>query len=183
MPPYQPGARAPADDGAAGVGAWFNARPRLAALAGRSSRSGLVFLPQDFAPMMPAAVLLFAAVAAPAGPDSADWPQFRGPGGQGHAPAGADPPVAWADADGVTTNVAWSVPTPPGWSSPVVVGDRVYLTAAEPDGDAAALAALCLGAADGAELWRAELFAQPDGRREHAPQKLPRQPHAPSSPN
>ena len=36
---------------------------------------------------------------------------------------------------------------PPGWSSPVVVGDRIYLTAAEPDGDAEyALSALCLSA-------------------------------------
>ena len=110
-------------------------------------------------PVFAPAVLLAAVLPA------ADWPQFRGPGGQGHAPAAETGlPVEWSD----TENVAWAVETPPGWSSPVVVGDRICLTAAEPDGDANTLSALCLGTADGAELWRVDLFEQPGDVSTHS---------------
>ena len=47
-----------------------------------------------------------------------DWPEFRGPGGQGHS-AERDLPLEWDE----TRNVAWKTPLPGlGWSSPVVVG-------------------------------------------------------------
>jgi outer membrane protein assembly factor BamB len=53
-----------------------------------------------------------------------DWPQFRGPGGQGVA-AARGLPVVW-DA---RTNIAWKTELPgAGASSPVVVGDRVFVT-------------------------------------------------------
>ena len=43
------------------------------------------------------------------------WPQFRGPGGQGHAPD-ATVPLDWSES----RNIAWKVPVPgAGWSSPV----------------------------------------------------------------
>lgn len=52
-----------------------------------------------------------------------DWVRFRGPNGTGHATAAA--PTEW-DAE---KNVRWSVALPgPGNSSPVVVGDRVFVT-------------------------------------------------------
>ncbi len=52
------------------------------------------------------------------------WPQFRGPGAAGVAD-GADFPERWS----ATENVAWKREIPGvGWSSPVVWGDRVYLT-------------------------------------------------------
>lgn len=55
-----------------------------------------------------------------------DWPQFRGPGGQGQSPE-RGLPVEWSE----TANVAWKVPVPGrGWSSPVVGGGRVWLTTA-----------------------------------------------------
>jgi outer membrane protein assembly factor BamB len=55
-----------------------------------------------------------------------DWPQFRGPGGQGHA-AGEGLPLEWSES----RNIAWKVPVPGrGWSSPVVAGGRVWLTTA-----------------------------------------------------
>jgi outer membrane protein assembly factor BamB len=55
-----------------------------------------------------------------------DWPQFRGPGGQGHS-AETGLPVEWSESK----NVAWKVPVPGrGWSSPVVRGGRVWLTTA-----------------------------------------------------
>jgi outer membrane protein assembly factor BamB len=107
-----------------------------------------------------------AAAAAPA----SDWPQFRGPGGQGLSQA-TGVPVRW----GTTQNVAWKVPVPGrGWSSPVLAGGRLYLTTAVEDaavvgaaggrpGVAAgpSLRALCLDAADGKVLWDAEVF-RPD---------------------
>ncbi len=55
---------------------------------------------------------------------AADWPQFRGPGARGVA-ENAKIPLNWDSA----TNVAWTADVPGlGWSSPVVAGDRVYLT-------------------------------------------------------
>lgn len=55
---------------------------------------------------------------------SKDWPAFRGPGGMGISTA-KDLPVTWSD----TKNIAWKIPLPgPGASSPIVFGDRIYLT-------------------------------------------------------
>ena len=54
------------------------------------------------------------------------WPQFRGPGGQGHADT-TDVPLRWSE----TENVAWKTPIQGlGWSSPVVAGGKVWLTSA-----------------------------------------------------
>ncbi len=67
-------------------------------------------------------LLLALPVAAAAG----DWPQFRGPGGQGHSDA-----VGLPLRFGEDLNIAWKVPiTGRGWSSPVVVGDQVWMTTA-----------------------------------------------------
>src|SRR5262245_14313646 len=55
-----------------------------------------------------------------------DWPQFRGPTGQGHSTE-AGLPIEWSE----TRNVLWKVPVSRGWSSPVVSGGRVYLTAVD----------------------------------------------------
>jgi hypothetical protein len=50
-----------------------------------------------------------------------DWPQFRGPGGEGHS-AERDLPTEW----GESKNIAWKTPVPGrGWSSPVIAGGRV----------------------------------------------------------
>lgn len=55
-----------------------------------------------------------------------DWPQFRGPGGQGQS-AETGLPVEWNESK----NVAWKVAVPGrGWSSPVVAAGRVWLTTA-----------------------------------------------------
>lgn len=54
-----------------------------------------------------------------------DWPRFRGADGSASS-ATATVPVAWSD----TQNIAWKAPLPgAGASSPVIVGDRVFLTA------------------------------------------------------
>ena len=59
-----------------------------------------------------------------------DWPQFRGPGGNGIAEE-SKLPQKWSTTD----NVAWAVDVPGrGWSSPIVWGDRVFVTTAVNDG-------------------------------------------------
>lgn len=59
------------------------------------------------------------------------WPGFRGPGARG---VGESPrlPIAW----GGGTNLAWRTPIPGrGWSSPIVWGNRIFLTTAVSEGD------------------------------------------------
>ena len=53
-----------------------------------------------------------------------DWSQFRGPGGLGRSDA-KGVPLNWSS----TENIAWKAELPgPGASSPIVLGDRIYLT-------------------------------------------------------
>lgn len=55
----------------------------------------------------------------------ANWPQWRGPGGQGHAEGPL--PLSWSEEE----NIAWKTPIAGrGWSSPVVFGNQVWLTTA-----------------------------------------------------
>ncbi|MDE2924476.1 MAG: PQQ-binding-like beta-propeller repeat protein [Acidobacteriota bacterium] len=69
------------------------------------------------------------ALAAVAAAHAGEWPQFRGPTGQGHAPDEAAP-LTWSE----TENVAWKAPVPGrGWSSPVIAGGLVWLTTAVTD--------------------------------------------------
>ena len=95
-----------------------------------------------------------------------DWPEFRGPTGQGVSDA-VNLPVDWS----TTRNVAWKRPLPgKGWSSPIVYAGRIYVTAAVPPDAAAAqanaesadqsLRTLCLDAVGGQELWNVEVFRQ-----------------------
>jgi outer membrane protein assembly factor BamB len=65
----------------------------------------------------------------PAAGRAGEWPQFRGPGGDGLA-AEEHPPLEWS-AD---KNIAWKVKLPGyGWSSPIVWGDKVFVTTAVTD--------------------------------------------------
>lgn len=61
--------------------------------------------------------------------EAVEWPEWRGPGGQGHA-TGAwakGLPEHWSE----TNHVAWKTPIPGrGWSSPVIDGRRIWLTTA-----------------------------------------------------
>ncbi len=72
------------------------------------------------------------ALSAVAAAHAGDWPQFRGPTGQGHAPDEAVP-LTWSE----TENVAWKTAVPGrGWSSPVIADGLVWLTTAVTDRDA-----------------------------------------------
>ncbi|MDF1812474.1 MAG: PQQ-binding-like beta-propeller repeat protein [Verrucomicrobiales bacterium] len=55
----------------------------------------------------------------------ADWNQWRGPDGQGHADTAL--PVKWSETENVTWKTALSGK---GWSSPVIEGDQIWMTAA-----------------------------------------------------
>lgn len=86
-----------------------------------------------------------------------DWPEFRGPFGNGHAaakdakPAGL--PLHWSE----TENVRWKTPIPHrGWSTPVVLGEQVWLTTATEEGND--FFALCLDAETGQVRFQEKLF-------------------------
>lgn len=85
-----------------------------------------------------------------------DWPEFRGPTEQGLATA-TNVPLHWS----ASSNVVWRVPVPgQGWSSPVLVGGRVYLTTAVAanGSEETSLRVVCLAAADGKTVWNVEVL-------------------------
>ncbi len=68
----------------------------------------------------------------------ANWPQFRGPRGDGTTTGGALP-LTWSE----TKNVAWKTPVPgKAWASPVIWGTQVWLANATEDGTR--LSVVCL---------------------------------------
>ena len=74
--------------------------------------------------------LTLAAATAAAGNDN--WPQFRGPTMNAVVADNPDLPEVWSE----TENVEWVADIPGlGWSSPVVWGDRVFLTTVTAEGD------------------------------------------------
>ncbi len=126
-------------------------------------------------------ILLIAAFSLTTAVRAEDWTEFRGPTGQGHY-AGKKLPIEWS----TTKNVAWNMKIPGhGWSSPIVLDGRVYLTTAVPSASAVppidkgekekgkakgkpkvdvSLKAVCLDAAKGTILWQTEVFKQ-DGAK------------------
>jgi outer membrane protein assembly factor BamB len=81
-----------------------------------------------------------------------DWPQFRGPSGDGHAAARALP-LKFSDSE----NVRWKAEIHgKGWSSPVVMGSQVWLTTATEDGTE--LSVLCLDKDSGKVIHDKVLF-------------------------
>jgi len=58
---------------------------------------------------------------------AAEWPQFRGPNGSGLCPSCGPLPTEF----GPQKNVLWKTELPEGKSSPVLAGDRIFLTASE----------------------------------------------------
>jgi outer membrane protein assembly factor BamB len=97
--------------------------------------------------------VLLALLAAPdSGQDSADWPRFRGPNGSGIAPGSS--PLPERLEPGKTS--VWSRELPPGISSPVLAGGRIYVTALrEKD-----LLTIALDRASGAILWERKAPAE-----------------------
>ena len=98
-----------------------------------------------------AAIVLAAAGFAHAADETAVWSQFRGPNGSGVAD-GESPPIEV----GPDQNVKWKVAVPSGMSSPVIAGDKLFLTAFEDR----KLLTIAYNRADGSELWRADAGAE-----------------------
>lgn len=86
------------------------------------------------------------------------WPEFRGPLGNGLVTApGRDTPVGLAVTWSETENVRWKTPIPyRGWSTPVVYGKQVWLTAATEEGHD--FYALCVDAETGEIRFNERLF-------------------------
>ncbi len=88
----------------------------------------------------------------------ADWPEFRGPTGDGHVTAdkGGQPlglPLTWSEKE----NVRWKTEIPHiGWSTPVIMNGQVWLTTATQEGHD--FYALCIDAKSGKILHNKLLF-------------------------
>ena len=81
-----------------------------------------------------------------------NWPQFRGPRGDGTTAATALP-LTW----GETNHVRWQTPIPGrAWSSPVIWGDQLWLSTATTNGHE--LSALCVDVATGQIRRELKLF-------------------------
>jgi outer membrane protein assembly factor BamB len=104
---------------------------------------------------------------------AAQWPQFRGPTGQGHATE-QRLPLEWSE----TRNVAWKSPLRGrGWSSPVIAGGRLWLTTAIAEPGGASLRALAFDVDSGRELLNVEVFKLPNANL-----KNPKNSHASPTP-
>lgn len=76
-----------------------------------------------------------------------NWPGYRGPGDQGHVDSGKVP-TEWSE----DKNVAWKVALDgKAWSSPVVWGDRVWVTNADKEGTR--LSVVCIDKSSGTVLY------------------------------
>jgi outer membrane protein assembly factor BamB len=88
----------------------------------------------------------------PAFAGAGEWPGWRGPRGDGYSPE-KNIPTRWSK----TENVAWKVAVPgSGYSSPIIWGDRIFLTTCLEKTLERVL--LCLDRADGKTLWQRVVF-------------------------
>jgi outer membrane protein assembly factor BamB len=116
--------------------------------------------PFKLEPIMKTTATLLAIAWSVATLSAENWPQFRGPTGQGITTE-LNLPTAW----GPTENLKWQTPIPgEGWSSPIVWGDHIFLTTTTQDG--AACHVLALDRASGRIRWDREVFSQVPRRKE-----------------
>ena len=110
-------------------------------------RSRLTYLASSLVLVSTCLVLTGAPETRPARPAEDHWGQWRGPSGQGYA-EDTRVPLTWSEKE----NVRWKTKLPGvGNSTPVVWGDRVFLTASSGDGNERYV--LCVRASDGKVLW------------------------------
>jgi outer membrane protein assembly factor BamB len=105
--------------------------------------------------MRPAACLALAAFLVPTLCHAEEWPSWRGPRGDGTS-LETGVPLRWGKGE----NVAWKAPVPGvGHSSPVVWGDRVFLTTCLEEEQQRVL--LCLDRRTGRKLWDQVVVVSP----------------------
>ncbi|NND98541.1 MAG: PQQ-binding-like beta-propeller repeat protein, partial [Pirellulaceae bacterium] len=86
-----------------------------------------------------------------------NWTRFRGANGQGVS-SETDLPVTWS----ATENITWKTPLPgTGWSSPVVWGNRVFVTTATENGVSCRV--ISIDRDSGKVLWNTEVHRQSPG--------------------
>ncbi|MDB4724355.1 PQQ-like beta-propeller repeat protein [bacterium] len=90
-----------------------------------------------------------------------DWPRFRGPDGMGVSP-NINLPARWSE----TSNLHWKVNLPgPGSSSPIIYGERLFLTCSTGKGRELKRHLLCFDKMTGKKLWQQTVdAAQPEDR-------------------
>lgn len=89
-----------------------------------------------------------------------NWPEFRGPGLQGHL-IETSVPLKWT----ATENVAWKTAIPgESWSSPIIWGDVVFLTTTTESGKSCRV--IALDRKSGIILWNKEVFTQVARKKE-----------------
>ncbi len=89
-----------------------------------------------------------------------DWPCFRGPSRQGISQE-KDVPTQWSTA----SDIRWKTPIPgEGWSSPIVSGDRLFVTTALEGGSSFHM--ICLDRRSGKVIWDKELTRQKAGHKQ-----------------
>jgi outer membrane protein assembly factor BamB len=107
--------------------------------------------------MITQSLLVLLLTSYPAMRGAENWPQFRGPDGNGHSDAHGLP-LHWSE----TRNVVWKAPIHDrGWSSPVIYGKQIWLTSASKD--SRELFVLCIDRDTGKIIrdWRLFDVAQP----------------------
>ena len=88
------------------------------------------------------------------------WPQFRGPNHQGTS-SETSLPLKWSP----TENIAWKTEIPgDSWSSPIVYGDRTFVTTATDNGQTARM--ICVQTKSGKILWNTEILQQVPRKKE-----------------
>ncbi len=145
----------------------YFSRPAVSAARAVWDRATLAEAPEEFRPKGKFAALLVSiikttwllgwlfAAAAWAG----EWPCWRGPRGDGVSEE-TNVPIRWSN----TENVAWKVAIPGvGHSSPIVWGDRVFLTSYLAQGNRRVL--LCLDRLTGKTLWEQAVLTAPPEKR------------------
>lgn len=126
-------------------------------------------------PSAGAPAIATAPATAPAGDPSAEWPALRGPNGLGLAPK-AKPPTDWNGPSG--KNIRWKVEVPmAGFGSPVVWGDKIFLTGA----NERSRKVFCFDSANGQLKWTHDVQAMP-GTPAEAPSVGEDTGHAASTP-
>ncbi len=86
-----------------------------------------------------------------------DWPGWRGPRGDGIS-LDATAPLHWS----TTENIVWRTPLPgAGRSSPIVVGNRVFVTAGDPIDETRRV--ICIDESTGKLLWNVVAHQGPAG--------------------
>ena len=97
-------------------------------------------------------LLSIALIAPRLGAEEANWPEFRGPNGNGTS-ASTNLPLHWSEQQ----NIKWNTPIHDrAWSSPVIWGDQIWLTTATTNGQE--LFAVCIARDTGKVVRDLKLF-------------------------